>query len=207
MISAIVLAAGESRRMGAHKVLLLLGSVTVIAHIVDQLLLSVVDRVFVVVGHEGHRIPDELSGRPVTIVANHDYKSGMLSSVRCGLEALPEKCELVIVALGDQPSITAELVDDMVRSFRTAGRGILIPVHQGRRGHPIMFSSEYRTEILDQYDDVGLRGLMRAHPGDIFELNVQTPAILSDMDFPEDYRREVAAFEENVQENHFPQDG
>ena len=206
MISAIVLAAGESRRMGAHKVLLPLGSVTVIGHIVDQLLLSVIDRVFVVVGHEGDRIVHALSDRSVTVITNHDYMSGMLSSVRCGIEAMPEQSEAVMVALGDQPSITAELVDNIVRSFRTAGKGILVPLHQGRRGHPIMFSAEYCTEILGQYDDVGLRGLMRGHPEDVFELNVESPAILSDMDFPEDYDREVASFNRNAEKNRFPKD-
>ena len=206
MICAIVLAGGESRRMGAHKVLLPLGSVTVITHIVDQLLLSVVDRVFVVVGHEGNRTADELSGRSLTIVANHDYKSGMLSSVRCGIRALPEQSEAVMVALGDQPSITVQLVDDIVRCYRTAGKGILVPVHQGKRGHPIMFSAQYCTEILDQYDDIGLRGLMCVHPEDVFELSVESPAILSDMDSPEDYRREAASFDRSVNNDRFPKD-
>ena len=105
MICAVVLAAGLSRRMGVQKLLLPFAGKTVIAHIVDQILASNIDDIYVVVGHESERVRRELSERNVTIVSNPDYESGMLSSVRCGLAALPEECRAVLVALGDQPSI------------------------------------------------------------------------------------------------------
>jgi molybdenum cofactor cytidylyltransferase len=187
---------------------------TVITHIVDQLLAGAVDEVFVVTGHQAERISAELSGRPVSIVHNSDYESGMLSSVRCGLRALPEQCEAVLVALGDQPSITSALVELMVQSFKTAekqtcrghlardsGAGrprhgrILVPLHNGKRGHPILFSGVYCREILMHFGDVGLRGLLRAHPDEVFELRVSTPCVLSDMDYPRDYQREIASIE------------
>ncbi len=191
MICAIVLAAGESRRMGSHKLLLPFGSTTVIAHIVDQLLGSVVNKVLVVVGHGEERVAEQLSRSSVEIVTNSNYSTGMLSSVRCGLQALPQECETVMVALGDQPAITSELVDEMVRLFSATDKGILVPLYRGRRGHPLLFAARYRDEILTRYDDVGLRGLLRAHPDDVLDLEVSTPAVLSDMDYPEDYRREL----------------
>jgi molybdenum cofactor cytidylyltransferase len=98
----------------------------------------------------------------------------------------------VLVALGDQPSITSALVDRMVAAYGRCGKGILVPFHAGRRGHPLLFADRYRDEVLTRYEDVGLRGLMQAHPEDICELNVPTDAVLSDMDYPEDYRRELA---------------
>jgi len=200
MICAIVLAAGLSRRMGVQKLLLRFGGKTVIAHIVDQLLESTVDKVYVVTGHQAERISRELSGRPVSIVNNPDYESGMLSSVRCGLRALPEQCQGVLVALGDQPSITSKLVDRMLQSFAAAEKRILVPFYDGKRGHPILFSEVYREEILTRYDNVGLRGLLHAHPDEVFELAVSTSAVLSDMDFPQDYRRELASMEDNAAE-------
>jgi len=193
MICAIVLAAGRSRRMGVQKLLLPFDGKTVIAHIVDQLLASHVDEVHVVVGCQGKQISRELSGRPVSIVNNPNYKSGMLSSVRCGLRELPQQWQAVLVALGDQPSITAKLIDQMLRSFATTEKGILVPLYHGKRGHPILFSEVYRNEILTHYDNVGLRGLLYAHRDDLFELSVSTSAVLSDMDCPEDYRRELAS--------------
>jgi molybdenum cofactor cytidylyltransferase len=198
MICAIVLAAGESRRMGSHKLLLPFGSKTVIAHIVDQLLRSVVNKVLVVVGHDEERVAEQLSGSSVEVVTNPNYRAGMLSSVRCGLQALPQECEAVVVALGDQPAITAELVNEMVQSFGSTDKGILLPVYRGNRGHPITFSTTYRNEILTHYDDVGLRGLLHAHPDDILELDVSTPAVLSDMDYPEDYRRELESLDDKT---------
>ncbi len=195
MICAVVLAAGLSRRMGVQKLLLPFGGKTVIAHIVDQILASDVEEVCVVVGHEGERVRRELPDRPVSVVTNPDYKSGMLSSARCGLAALGQECQAVLVALGDQPSITSRLIDRMVRSFEATEKQILVPFCNGRRGHPVLFSQVYRDEILTHYDDVGLRGLLHAHPDDVFELSVSTSSVLSDMDCPEDYRRELASIE------------
>jgi len=199
MICAIVLAAGLSSRMGVQKLLLPFGGKTVIAHIVDQLLASTVDEVHVVVGHQAERISRELSGRAVSIVNNPNYKSGMLSSVRCGLRNLPEKCRAVIVMLGDQPSITTELIDQMLQSFAATEKSILVPLYKGKRGHPILFSSLYRDEILKRHGDVGLRGLLHGHSDDIFELAVSTASVLCDMDCPEDYRRELGLNEQNIE--------
>ncbi|MHC4227953.1 MAG: nucleotidyltransferase family protein [Planctomycetota bacterium] len=195
MICAVVLAAGLSRRMGVQKLLLPFGGKTVIAHIVDQILASAVDEVYVVVGHQARRVRRELYDRHVSIVNNPDYESGMLSSVRCGLRALPRRCRTVLVALGDQPSITSKLVDEMLQSFTSAEKSILVPFHDGRRGHPVLFSESYRDQILTHYDNVGLRGLLHTHPDEVFELAVSTSAALSDMDCPEDYRRELALIE------------
>jgi len=196
MICAIVLAAGRSRRMGVQKLLLPFGSKTVITHIVDQLTVSSVDQVHVVVGCQGKRVSRELSGRPVSIVNNSNYKSGMLSSVRCGLQAMALQCRAVLVVLGDQPSVTTKLIDQMLQTFASTEKQILIPLYQGKRGHPIMFSATYREEILTHYDDIGLRGLLYTHKDDIFELPVKTSAVLSDMDYPQDYQRELALFKE-----------
>jgi len=204
MICAIVLAAGLSRRMGVQKLLLPFGGKTVIAHIVDQLLASTIDEVYVVTGHEAERISGELSDRAVSIVNNPDYESGMLSSVRCGLRALPEQCKGVLVALGDQPSITSKLIDRMLQSFETIEKRILVPFYNGRRGHPILFSGLYREEILTHYDDVGLRGLLHAHPDEVFELTVSNSSVLSDMDYPQDYQREIASMKDNAVEQTDP---
>ena len=195
MICAIVLAAGESRRMGCQKLLLPFGKTTVIGHVIDELLGSELDAVYVVLGHQGDRLSEELSGRRVTVVFNLDYKLGMLSSVRCGLQVLPEQCDKVLVALGDQPAITSALINQMVQFSSTTDKGIIVPVHRGKHGHPVLFSTRYRGEIMTSFDDTGLRGLLQAHPEDILELPVSTPAVLCDIDSPDDYRRALASFE------------
>ena len=178
--------------MGVQKLLLPFGGGTVIAHIVDEVLRSPVDETLVVVGRDGPRIGEALAGRPVRIVANPDPDGEMLSSVRCGLRALGPDSEAVLVALGDQPTVTAGLVGHMIDAFRGGGRGIVVPAYGGKPGHPILFSTRYRDEVLTRFDEVGLRGLRQAHPEDVVELPAANAAVLADMDTREDYRRALS---------------
>ncbi len=192
MTIAIVPAAGQSRRMGAQKQLLPFSGTTVIGHIVDELCRSRIDEVCVIVGHEADRLRQALDGRRVRIVNNADYeRTDMLASIRCGLAAMPANCRAVLVALSDQPAVTAELIDALIDCFSRGDRGIVVPVHAGRRGHPLLLDERYRDEIITGYDHVGLRGLLAAHADDVHELPVSSSAVLSDMDYPEDYQREL----------------
>lgn len=194
MLGAIVLAAGQSRRMGVNKLLLPFGGITIISHIVDQLLASVLGETIVVVEHNPQPIMDELGPRPVSFVVNDHPEDGMLSSLRCGLQALHQQTHGFLVALGDQPAITAEVIDALAQAFKTGEKGIWVPVHEGSRGHPILITARYRDEVLREYDDVGLRGLLHAHPEDVGELPLDAPGVLEDMDTPEDYQRALDRF-------------
>ncbi len=196
MICAIVMAAGCTRRMGTQKLLLPFGGKTVIAHIVDAVLAGSVSEVLVVLREGDDAVSTALAGRKWTAVVNPNPDGDMLSSVRCGLKSLPPECTAVLAVLGDQPAVTTRLIDEMAGVFASCGRGIIVPVHAGRRGHPLLFSSRYCDEILTGYDAVGLRGLLQAHPDDVFELEVLTSSVLSDMDQPEDYLRELKRLHE-----------
>lgn len=188
MICAVVLAAGRSLRMGTQKLLLPVAGDPLIARVVDELLRSPVDETFVVTGADGARIIETLAGRRVRFVANPELDGDMLNSVRCGLRALPESCHAVLVALGDQPRLTAGLVVKLVEAFHQSGRGIVVPVHGKRRGHPLLFSARFRDEILQRFDGVGLRGLLEAHPQEIAEIPVEAQRELDDVDTPDDFR-------------------
>jgi molybdenum cofactor cytidylyltransferase len=188
MICAIVLAAGRSTRMGAQKLLLPFGRSTVLGEVVRALSVPEVGRTFVVTGSDG-AVAGALAGRDVSVVTNPDAESEMLDSVRCGLRVLPPDCEAVLVAPGDLPRLTQELVRTLISAFRQSGKGIVVPVFAGRRGHPLLFSTQYAAEVLAQYDDVGLRGLPRAHADDVLEVPVTDGAILADVDTPADYER------------------
>jgi molybdenum cofactor cytidylyltransferase len=192
MICAIVLAAGQSRRMGTQKLLLPYAGQTVIGQIVDNVLASPIERAFVVTRNDDEAIRLALAGKPLTFVVNLDPAADMLSSIRCGVRSLPPDCIAAIVVLGDQPTIRAELVAGLIRTLQTAAAKIVVPSFRGRRGHPILVSAECFGEVLTQHDCVGLRGLLNAHPHDIATLEVDDPKVLTDMDSPDDYHREIS---------------
>lgn len=188
MTAAIILAAGQSRRMGTQKLLLPVAGQPMIARIVDQVLASRVDHTLIVTGQDS-RIAAALAGRPVHFATNPDPDGDMLSSIRCGLRALPAECEMILLALGDQPSLQSATIDTLISASQTTARTILVPTFAGKRGHPLLFSTRYRDEVLTQFDSTGLRGLLHAHPDDIIEVPVDHAAILEDVDLPEDYHR------------------
>jgi molybdenum cofactor cytidylyltransferase len=198
MIGAIVLAAGQSRRMGTQKLLLPFAGQTVIGHVIDQLSAAAIVNIFVVVSSDGPAIAQALSGRPVKLVENLEPDSEMLSSVRCGLRALPSDCEAALIAVGDQPAITTLLIRKVFDAYQSSGRGIVVPVAGGKRGHPTILAARYFVEILQGFDGVGLRGLLLAHSGDVQEVETDDPALLADIDVPEDYLRAVQACTGNL---------
>jgi molybdenum cofactor cytidylyltransferase len=187
MICAIVLAAGRSERMGTQKLLLPIGGKPVITGIVDEIQQSPLQLTIVVTGHDGKVIQAALKGREATFVENPEPQGDMLSSIRCGLRAIPEQCTAVLVVLGDQPGINAELVFKLIDVFTSSGRGIVVPTHLGHRGHPVLIAARFRDELLRQHDDLGLRGLLDVHHREIQQVEVANA--MADIDTPEDYQR------------------
>ena len=194
MICGIILAAGCSI-LGTQKLLLPFGKNTVISHIVNQLINSAVTKTYVVVGHQSEQVTEELSNKPVTIINNPEYKTGMLSSVRAGISNVPQDCEEILIALGDHPSITTSFINELIQKYSQTDKKIIVPKYNDKRGHPILFSSIFKDEILTDYDDIGLRGLLRTHDSDIYEMSVSDCSVVSDMDYPEDYQREIKRLE------------
>jgi len=189
MISALVLAAGESKRMGETKQLLEWQGKPILQHILDTLSDSAVDEVILVLGHEAGRISSKVSGEKIKIIINPDYKEGMSTSLRHGLRAMDEKAEAFLVVLGDQPGVGKEIIDRLIQSFHEFGskKDIVLPTYRGRRGHPVLFSRRYVEEALKLKGDVGARQVLLGHPEEILAVEVNTDAILSDIDTPQDY--------------------
>ena len=187
MIWAIILAAGESKRMGRQKLLLPFGRNTVIETIVRTALDSSADGTLVVLGADQDEVRQALKTYPVRLAVNEDFALGMLSSIQAGFQSLAGGVRAALIMLGDQPAIPAEVLDDLIAAYRSEGLGIVIPVHGRRRGHPVLIDMKYRAEIMGLDPEVGLRQLVLAHPRDVLEVEASTPAVLADMDVPADY--------------------
>jgi len=193
MISAIILAAGESRRMGQTKQLLEWEGKTVLQRVLDTLCNSQVEEVILVLGHEADRILKMVDTRRVKVVINQDYREGMITSIQRGLAALDEKVEAFFVVLADQPGVGPDIFDRLVNEFRkiTPQKGIVLPTFRGRRGHPALFSAKYRKEAFSIKGDVGFRQILQEHPEDILSVEMETDSILQDIDTPDDYRQQL----------------
>lgn len=188
-VSAIILAAGLSSRMGRQKALLPYRGRTIIEQIVGEVNAAGVLETLVVTGHEPEAVEAVLAGTDARLVWNPHFEQGMLSSVRTGLAACDTRAEWALICLGDQPAIAASTIARLIAAQHQSGKSICMPIHKGKRGHPLLISMQYKAEILREYDAIGLRGLAQAHPGEVLEVPMDVPGVLVDVDTPEDYAR------------------
>ena len=193
-VAGIILAAGMSTRMGQLKQLLPLGGRATIEWI-TEVMGRRLDEVVVVLGHRAEEIAPVLAAYPVRWVINADYQTGMLSSVQCGVQAVDRAADYLI-CLGDQPRLSGSVVEQVLQARKQVGEGIIIPTANGKRGHPVLIRNTYRAEILGLSLSMGLNAVTRGHPEDTCELPVAEDAILTDMDTPADYQRELEQWPE-----------
>lgn len=187
MIWAVLLAAGESKRMGTPKQLLPFGRTTVIETALEHILASAADRTLVVLGAVHDRIEHLLQRFPVILTVNQDFREGMLSSVRWGIRHLPPDARAALILLGDQPWITPKTIDRVIDGYRTTGRGLVLPVHGKAGGHPLLIDLKYKKEIESLNPAVGLKELLSRHVEDVLRVESGDERILRDMDTPLEY--------------------
>jgi len=191
MIWAIILAAGESKRMGRPKLILPFGEKTIIETVANNAIQSKVDGVLVVLGSNAEKIAEKMGDLPARTTVNPNFRQGMLSSIQWGFGSLPEDTRAALVMLGDQPLIPSSVMDKVMDAYNQSENGIVLPVYNKRRGHPILVDMKYRDEVKRISPDMGLRALVHNHADDILEVEVDAPGILKDIDTVEDYNRET----------------
>jgi molybdenum cofactor cytidylyltransferase len=188
--AAILLAAGQSRRMGRLKMLLPFGDRPMLARVIESFIASgTAEPIIVVTGHAAEEIRaavGEYDG--VRWVHNPDHiAGGMLSSVKAGVTALPAGCPAFFVALGDQPMVRPETLDTLAAAWRVSDAAIVAPAHEGRRGHPILIAARLAPEILALDAADTLRTVTTRFADQTVILDVNDPATIADVDTPEDY--------------------
>jgi molybdenum cofactor cytidylyltransferase len=193
MIVAVVLSAGESSRMGRPKALLPIEGQTFIEKIVGALKQSGIERIVVVLGFNAEAMRRQVEHLPVDIIVNADYKLGQLSSLHAAIRHLQkaEDCDGILVHLVDHPYIDPQLVRVMVQRFAESKPMIIVPRHQGKRGHPVLFSRALFGELLAAPLDQGAKTVVNAHRAETVEIDTQDVGITLDIDTPELYRQHV----------------
>jgi molybdenum cofactor cytidylyltransferase len=191
MISAILLGAGQSKRMGVDKLSLPWGRGTILGHCFNTLLGSDVQELVVVLGIQNEGLKNLFQGRMVKVVVNPYSNKGMSTSIRRGIEALRPKSDGILIALGDQPFLKTRTINVLIHAFEQGRGRIIVPSFRGRRGHPAIFDRKYKRELLNLEGDVGGRSVMERHPRDVRVVPVKSIGVVTDVDTWQDYKHRV----------------
>lgn len=190
-IWAIILAAGASTRMKRQKLLLPFNGKTIIETVVENVAKVVGSNIMVVLGSHSEEIKSLIENRNVRFCKNENYLNGMLSSAICGFRALPREAKAALVFLGDQPQIPPQAVNLVIDAWNQSKKGIVMPTFNGRRGHPVLIETRYKSEIEKLDPERGLKTLSEKYKDDVFEVECKIPEILRDIDTPEEYQFEI----------------
>jgi molybdenum cofactor cytidylyltransferase len=189
MISAILLGAGESKRMGFDKLSLPWGKRTVLERCFQTLLRSKVREVVIVRGLRNKAVRHPFRGKKIKIVTNPHPAGGMSTSIRKGLRAICTGSDGILIALGDQPFLKTRTVNALIRVFDRKKERIIVPSFQGKMGHPVIFHKAYKKELMNLKGDVGGRSVIERHRGDVRVVRVRSIGVAKDVDTWQDYEK------------------
>jgi len=186
-IAGVVLAGGQSRRMGVvNKLLVKVDGKAMVRHAVDTVRAAGTDPVIVVTGHEAERVRALLADADVTFVHNPDFAEGLSTSLRTGIAAVPDGCDGAIVALGDMPRLQPGHLARLITAFAPEdGRAICVPTWQGKRGNPVLWARRFFAEIAQVEGDVGAKHLIGDHATLVHEVAMPDDSVLIDVDSPD----------------------
>jgi molybdenum cofactor cytidylyltransferase len=185
-VAAVILAAGQSRRMGGpNKLLATIGGVTLARRAVEAAKRSRASSVVVVTGHQAEAVSAAVAGTEVEIVHNPDYAEGLSTSLRRGISAIPANADAAVICLADMPGITRDVIDRLIEAFRPEeGARIVVPTSDGKRGNPVLWSRAFFEALCAIQGDVGARHLIGENPDCVVEVEIG-PAVTLDLDTPE----------------------
>jgi len=184
-IAAVVLAAGRSTRMGANKLIADVGGKPMVRRVAEAALESAASPVLVVTGHQQADVRVALTGLDVMFVHNPNYAQGLSTSLKAGIAAVPPGVDGILVLLGDMPQIGPGHLDQLIAAFRNSGEVVVVPVHAGKRGNPVLWPRAFFAAMLALDGDAGAKRLLAANAGCVGEVDLGTDAIFLDVDTAE----------------------
>lgn len=189
LISAIVLAAGRSTRMGRNKLVLPMGGEPVLQRVLDALKESRIDETVVVLGSGEEEVRRTVDLDGTKVVVNPHYAEGMSTSIRAGLAGVNPSTDAAVMVLGDQPFLTPALLDRLIGAFLREKAPVVVPVSLGKRGNPVLFARSVFPEVMRVSGDRGAKKVVEALGTKALEVKVKDPKEVLDIDTPSDYKR------------------
>ena len=190
MISAIILAAGKSKRMGQPKMLLPWGETTVLQQVIATYQRAGVEDIIVVTGGAHRQVEEIVNKSGAHHNFNKEYSNGeMLSSIQCGLASMATQAQAALIGLGDQPQVREGTVRLICETFRSRRSKLVVPSFQMRRGHPWLIERSLWDDLLEMKQPQSPRDFLNKYVGKIQYVEVDNPSILADLDTPEDYQK------------------
>jgi molybdenum cofactor cytidylyltransferase len=190
MLAAVILAAGESRRMGQPKALVEFRGRTFLERLLEATRHPRVGITRVVLGAGAEEIRAKLKLDPSIVVANPEWEKGQLSSIQAAIRSLPTgQSEGMLLCPVDHPLVSADLVATLIAEFDSSGKQIVLPVYHGRRGHPVIFHSDLYEELSAAPIDIGARAVVWAHAAELLEVSSEEEAVVLNLDDSEALRR------------------
>ena len=190
MIAGLILAAGESSRMGTDKALLTYNGRTFFENIIATLREAGLKQVVGVLGHHAEEIRRAVKPNATEVVINVDYRLGQTSSLQAGLRALDQpNVSAVVLCLVDHPAVSAEVIKRLVYAFRKSNAPAMIPTYQGQRGHPVLISRALFPELINLNSSQGANTVIRKYRESTKFVEFDDPGILVDVDDPQSYRK------------------
>jgi molybdenum cofactor cytidylyltransferase len=190
MLAVAILAAGESRRMGKPKALLPFHGLTFVEHLVEVTRHARIGAMRIVLGAHAEDIRARLGVAPDSLVINENWEQGQLSSIQCAIRSLPpDPTEGLLLCPVDHPLVSANLIAQLIKEFDSTGKAIVLPTHNGKRGHPVIFRATLYGELLAASPEVGARAIVWAHPDNIAEVPTDEEGVILNLNDPETLKK------------------
>ena len=187
MISSILLAAGQSKRMlGENKLIKNVKGIPLIKCALNNILKSHVNEIIIVLGYQNETIEKIIDKTDrIKFVFNSNFETGMASSIKKGINNLSEKTDAFFISLGDMPSISYDTYNQLIKCYKN--RKAIIPMFKGQKGNPVLFSKLFKRKILSIQGDSGVKKILEINKKEVLNLEINDPGIIKDFDSPNDF--------------------
>ncbi|HKV53596.1 MAG TPA: nucleotidyltransferase family protein [Candidatus Binataceae bacterium] len=190
MLAVAILAAGESRRMGKPKALLPFHGLTFVEHLVEVTRHARIGAMRIVLGAHAEDIRARLGVAADSLVINENWEQGQLSSIQCAIRSLPpDATEGLLLCPVDHPLVSANLIAQLIKEFDSTGKAIVLPTHNGKRGHPVIFRATLYGDLLAASPEVGAREVVWSHSSGVAEVSTDEEGVVLNLNDPETLKK------------------